>query len=217
MYRILLTNSSFIIASAVVIAVFITATTYTHLAVAILLYPLLVFLAYKVFQNKIRIPSSEKTEPQIHPLVKVMEKEKVEAVKTERVGIADIDKRMFLKIIGGAGILVFLYSIFSKKSENLFFKNIPGFASGSGRFSIEGITGKKIDPAQNQPMDGYKISEIDSNIISYYGFINKDEAWYIMRVDTEKGSFRYSRGESNFSANWSNRENLKYGYFSNLF
>lgn len=214
-----LTCCSFVIASIVVIVVFVTATTYAQLAVAIVLYSLLVCFAFKVFPRKARRYFSKKpVTATIQPPVKSAETampagRQAEGAKRENVGIADIDKRAFLKLIGGAGLLVFLFSIFNKKPDGLFFKSLPG----SGKVSLENIAGNKIDPAQVQPMDGYRISEIDDNVITFYGFTNKDGAWIVMREDTDTGSFRYTKGDSNFPGNWTNRENLKYDYFNNVF
>lgn len=208
---------SFIIASLIVIAAFITSTTYTQLIVAILLYPPLVYFALKAFPRKDQGCPFEKPVTATEPLINPVEKaEKIEVVKREHLGIADIDKRVFLKLLGGVGLSLFLFSIFNKKSEGLFFKSLP--AQGvTGKVSLEDIAGNKIDPAQNQPTDGYRISEVDDNIITFYGFTNKDGAWFIMKEDTETGSFRYARGISNFPSSWTNRENLKYDYFNNAF
>lgn len=204
--RKILTSCSFVIASLIEIMVFITATTYTQLAVAILLYPLLLYFIFKALPKKTRRYTSKKPVTAIQQPVKSAEKENV-------VGITDINKRAFLKLIGGVGLSLFLFSIFNKRAEGLFFKSLPG----SGGVSLEDIAGNKINPAQSHPMDGYRISDIDNNVITYYGFTNKDGAWFIMREDTDIGSFRYARGESNLTGNWTNRENLKYDYFSNIF
>lgn len=214
MGKILLTYCSFVIACLVVIVAFITATTYIQLAVAILLYPLLVFFALKVLPFKTKNDSSKKPINEI-PLSVAKPTEKLEEVKRESIGIADIDKRVFLKLIGGAGVFLFLFSLVNKKAEGLFFKSLPG--SVQGKISLEDIAGNKIDPAQNQPMDGYRISEIEDDVIAFYGSTNKAGAWYIMKADTNTGSFRYARGDSNFPGNWNNRTNLKYDYFNNIF
>lgn len=204
MHKILLTYFSFVIACLVVIVAFITATTYIHLAVAIALYPLFVFFAYKILPGKLKWRQpSKKPAVAIQPLVKTI----------ESVGISDIDKRVFLKLIGSTGLFLFLFSIFNKKTESLFFKSFPA----STKLSLTDMGGNQIDPAQNQPMDGYRISEINNDIISFYGFTNQDGGWYVMRVDTDNGSFRYAKGDSNFPGNWTNRENLKYDYFSSVF
>lgn len=210
--RKILIYSSFLIANLVVIGAFLTATTYAQLIVAILLYPLLVYFAFKIFPRKGKNYIFQKTvTAKISTPVRAAEK--AGESKKENIGIADIDKRVFLKLIGGAGLSLFLFSIFNKRAEALFFKNLPE----SGIISIQDINGKKIDPAQNQPTDGYSISEVDDNIVTFYGFTNKDGAWFIMKEDTENGSFRYSKGDSNFPLNWQARKNLKYDYFNNAF
>lgn len=216
--KILLTYLSFVIVTLVVIVAFVTATNYIQLAVAIILYPPLVYFSFKVFPRKTR-SYSRKPATAIQSPVKSAEKampvgRQAETGERENISIADIDKRAFLKLIGGTGFILFLMSIFNKNAGGLF----PGIApAGSGLTLLKDTAGNKIDPAQNQPLDGYRISEIDDSTIAFYGFINKDGAWFIMKGDTDTGSFRYSRGDSNFPGNWTNRENLKYDYFSNVF
>lgn len=207
MYRLLLTNLSFVMALAVVIATFITAKTYTQLGIAIILYPLLAFFAYKVFADTIWRSPSTKTVTYVHPLLKVAET--VEDVKKENVGVADIDKRLFLKLIGATGLSFFLISIFGRRVESwLFGQNLGTQPAPSA--------GKTIAAAAS-PTDGYTISETDDSIVGYYGFINKEGAWFIMKRDQDSGSFRYVKGASDFPKNWKNRENLKYDYFYNIF
>lgn len=210
----LLTYCGFVITSLIVIAAFITSTTYAQLAVAILLYPPLVYVAFKVFPRKASCCLLKKQASTIEPPMQSSEIE--ELVKNEgTIGIKDLDKRMFLKLIGGVGLSLFLFSLFNKKAEGLFFKSLPP----QEMVSLKDIAGNKIDPAQNQPMDGYNICEVDDNdnIVTYYGFTNKDGAWFVMKEDTENGSYRYAQGTSNFPVNWGNHENLKYGYFSTVF
>lgn len=220
--RKLLTFSSFVIASMAVMAVFITATTFAQLVFAAVLYPVLVYFAFRAFPRKARShppekPAAVETESNLQiPSQEDEPVEKVEIVKTENLGISDIDKRVFLKLIGAAGLSLFLFSIFNKKVESALFKSLPP-SETTGQVSLGDIGGNKINPAQSQPMDGYRISEIDDNVITYYGFINKDKAWVVMRQDTDTGSFRYSKGDSNFPGNWAKREKLKYDYFSDIF
>lgn len=204
MRKILLTYSSFVIACLVVIVGFITATTYIQLAAVILLYPLLVFFAFKILPLKTRMQPSKKPA------------EIVEELKRESVGISDIDKRVFLKLIGGAGLFLFFFSIFNKRAEGLFFKNLPP-PGVQGSVYLQDTSGNKIDPATKKTFDDYSISDIENNVITYYGFISKNRAWYIMQVDTATGAFRYSKASSNYSANWNNRANLKYDFFDNVF
>lgn len=208
MSKLILNYFAFVIACVIVILGFITATNYIQLAVAILLYPVLVFFALKV------LPKHKKTflKTLQAPLAPI---EKETTSKRESIGISDIDKRLFLKLIGSAGVFLFLFSIFNKKAEGLFFKSMPG--SVSGMVSLQDKAGSKINPAQHHPTDGFRISEIDDSLISFYGFTNSEGAWYVMRVDTETGAFRYAKGEGNFSGGWNNRKNLNYDYFNNTF
>jgi hypothetical protein len=211
MSKLLLTYFSFVLACLVVILAFITAANYIQLAVAILLYPVLVFFAYKVLP--INLKHSKKIPTTI--LTPDQSKERSDIGKSTTVGISDIDKRVFLKLIGSAGVFLFLFSLFNKRAEGLFFKSLPGPVSGS--VSLQDIDGNKINPAQTQPMDGYRISEVEDKAISFYGFTNQVGAWIVMRVDIETGSFRYAKGDSDFPKNWGKRENLKYDYYSQVF
>lgn len=209
--RKILIYCSFITGSLIVIMTFMTSKTYAQLAVAIFLFPLPVYFAFKAFPRKTLRYSSKKPVTQIQQPVKLAEK--AETAKRENLNIADIDKRAFLKLLGTAGISLFLFSIFNKKVDSLFPKNLPE----SGKVSLEDTESAKTELSQHQPTDGYKISEIDDNVIAYHGFVNKDGAWFIMKQDTNTGSFRYTKGDSDFPGSWINRENLKYDYFNNVF
>lgn len=189
-----LTYFGLIIAGLVVILAFVTATTYTQLAVAIILFPIFVYFAFKVLPRKTWAVYPSAQVATIQPASGKLSEE-------EAGNIIDIDRRAFLKVIGAAGLGLFLYSIFIKRAE------VPFFGAAS----------PKIEPAERQPTDGYRITEIDDSIIAYYGFTHKDGAWFIMREDTETGSFRYAKGDFNFTSGWANREGLKYDYFSNVF
>ncbi len=212
--RKILTYSSYIIASLVVILAFVTATTYTQLAIAIFSYPVLIYFAFKAFPHKPGQHPQKKLITAIKPLMKSAEEvQEKEETKTDIWNIADIDKRAFLKLVGGVGISLFLFSLLNKRAEGVFF----GKALGGGTTALTDAAGNKINPAQQQPTDGYRISEMDNSAITYYGFINKDGAWFVMKEDTSTGSFRYARGDAGFPGNWSNREHLTYDYFNNIF
>lgn len=211
--RKILILTCFIIATLVVFGMFISATTYVQLAVAVATYPLLVYVTFVVFPRKNFNHALPATVAALQPPLVA---KKTESGKTEGIGIADIDKRVFLKLIGATGLSLFLFSLISRKTEGSFFRSVQSPAV-SGRLTLEDLDGKKVNPAQSQPTDGYIISEIDDNVITFYGFTNKDGAWYVMKEDPDTGSFRYNRGDSNFPGSWDNRENLKYDYFSNVF
>lgn len=212
-----LTYYSLIMVAFATIFVFMSVTAYSQLVVPILLFPLLAYFAFEVFPSH----SEEKayvsqdlsaTKPASSGLANNIESGTIEP-KVENEGIANFDKRAFLKIVGAAGISLFLYSILIKRGEIPFFSK----ALGSGAVTLQDSEGNKIDPAEKQPTDGYSITEIDDSIISYFGFTNKDGAWFIMREDTDNGSFRYTSGKKNFSSGWDKRENLTYDYFNNVF
>lgn len=124
----------------------------------------------------------------------------------------DLDRRMFLKLIGSTGIMLFLFSIFTKKAEGAFFGSVPG----PGTVALKDIAGAQIDPSQHHPTDGYKISQVDDSTPAFYGFVRKDGAWFIMKEDSA-GAYRYTKGTSDFSTNWTNRASLTYDYFDIIF
>lgn len=192
-----------IVCIIVVTAAFITSKTFIQLAIATILYPPLVYFAFKFFPGNFRKVQIKKPTVVIQP---------VNNTKKEAMEIADIDKRAFLKLVGGVGFSYFLFSIFTRKVESLL-----GKSSESGTAVLKDKTGNQIDPAERQPTDGYKISEVDDGEITYYGFIDKDGAWYIMKEDPNTGSFRYAKAESNFPGNWAGRERLKYDYYHHVF
>lgn len=199
-----LTYSSFIIASFLVVAVFITATTYIQLGLAVALYPLLILFAFKIFPRKSH-RTMEFTVELPKPAPKTVQT--VNGVTREKVEVVDVDKRTFLKLIGTVGITFFLSSFLGKRADTLLSRGL-----GTAPASEHGASG-----AETLANGGYKISEVDENRITYYGFLNKDGGWLIMRVDTDTNTFRYAKGDTDFPGNWSRRENLKYDYFSNLF
>lgn len=208
--RILLTYTGFVIACVVVIVAFITAKTYTQLTTAIILYPLLAFFAYKVFPISPKCLTKTTNIP-LKPSAETAEK--AESLNIgKKVEIADIDKRLFLKLVGGAGIFLFLFSLFNKRGEGMFFKNL----AKPGSVSFDDLTGNKA-AAPTLPFDGYNISEIDDNEVSFYGYTHASGSWYVLKIDTITGSFRYAKGNSDFPNNWANREKLSYDYYNNIF
>ncbi|MFC1600645.1 hypothetical protein ACFL25_01040, partial [Patescibacteria group bacterium] len=200
----------FAIASIAISATFVTSQSYIQLGVAVVLYSLLVFTAYKLFLKKKKKPAVAIV-PQSSEQTQSTQEETVHIQK--EVGITDTDKRDFLKMIGAAGISFFLFSIFNRRTGSMFFQEPEKL----GSTSLEDASGNKIDPAVCQPTDSYIISEIDESYVSFYGFINKEGGWYIMKEDPDVGSFRYTKGETDFTTNWAEREKLNYDYYHNIF
>ena len=64
----------------------------------------------------------------------------------------------------------------------------------------------------------YHITDQDtSGTTQYFGFTDKDGAWYIMAIDTSTNSYRYSKGDSDYTTAWSNRASETYDYYYNIF
>ena len=127
--------------------------------------------------------------------------------------ISDINRRLFLKLIGSAGLATFTFSLFTKRTHAAFFGSIPG----PGTIAIKDSNDNVIDPAEKQPTDGYEIAEVDDQTLpAYYGFLDKDGRWYIAREGTS-GDFRYAAGTSDFSTSWTGRTSIGYAHFSNVF
>lgn len=220
--RKLLITLVIMIAFVILIVVFLTSTNYTQLAIASLLYPLLAYLIFKCFPQRKQRPQVTQVIPAVSTNNKYYSQtetqllnnvDTVDEYENESVDIKDIDKRAFLKIIGAAGLSYFIFSIFTRKAEALFF----GRASDPGITFLQDVDGNKINPAEKQLTDGYQISEIDEGENTFCGFTNPKGSWFIMKEESQTGSFRYIKGESNFPDSWGNRENLNYGYFHQVF
>ncbi len=157
---------------------------------------------------EVLVPQVESIET---PKLGVCTKESVESVNSEPIG--DPLKRKFLKIIGGSGLGILLLAVFKpKNAEAAFFGSVPG----PGTVAIKDSNDNKIDPAIKSPTDAYGVTEIDDSTPAYYGFVNKEGAWYITKENND-GSYRYNKGTGNFSGNWSSRASLTYDYFDVTF
>ncbi len=76
--------------------------------------------------------------------------------------------------------------------------------------------------ALENPTKKYKISETDTTGASYYyfGFIDKDGGWYIMRqalTTSVLNTFTYVSGASLFATAWTGRTSQTYVTFDNAF
>lgn len=200
---------SFIITLIMVVMGFISAQNLPHLISSILFFPLALYFWLQVFPQRKRAINLAivKTKPKGEIV-----KEEAEIAEEGEVEGIDKDRRAFLKIIGSAGLSLFMMALFTKKAEAAFFGSVPG----PGTVAIKDASGNLINPAEKQPTDGYKISRIDDSTPSYYGFTNKDGAWFIMKEDS-CGNYTYATGPSNFASNWANRTSLTYGEFFDVF
>lgn len=189
----------------IVSALFVTSQNYSQLALAIVLYPMLIFLGFKLFPQGIRIRNKTIQKPPELPQNKIG----TAIPKDASTHITDIDKRTMLKLIGATGASFFLFSLLGRRAENMFFAGTAGTV-----VNTQNNGGSQSGPS---PTDGYKISEIDEEgAFTFYGFTDKDGGWLIMREDTDELNYRYAKGSSDFPSNWTNRENIAYDYYHKI-
>lgn len=214
-----LTYSSFTITTLLVMLTFLTAKTYAQLGIAIALYPLLAFFAFKVFpaktvsyakETKIENQSNSEVPSHFSPKTDVQTNLK----KNDATMVVDLDRRAFLKLIGGTGLSIFLFTILGRRVENFVFNEPLDSRTLLSNSLPKNITNST--QSSESITDGYKISEIEDGIVSYYGFVNATGGWLIMREDADTNSYRYAKGNSDFVKSWSNRKDLNYDYFHNL-
>ncbi len=83
--------------------------------------------------------------------------------------------------------------------------------------------GKKVTtdnplPIKTQdPVAKFHLSDIARGDPEYWGYLDKDGNWYIMKDGRSAGTRRFARGTSDYSANFTNRANLTYSYFNEVF
>jgi len=212
--------TSFLVASFADAAVFLISNNYIQLVLAILLYFPLIYIAFKIFPRRtsfveqIPIQKGNIIGSSIPIDNKMEQYPTTQPPSTDDVEISDINKRVILKILGVTGLSFFISSLISKK----FSSRVFGQSEEPSLTSIIDSAGNIIDPAKNRPIDNYRISEIDDyDIDSYYGFIDENDNWFIMKEDMDAGTYRYIKGDSNFPDNWNNRKNLTYDYYNKIF
>ena len=72
-------------------------------------------------------------------------------------------------------------------------------------------------------LDGFRVSDDARNsgdsTIRYFGYLNKEGEWYIMRQSTSGTTvaYRFARGGSDYTTAWTGREALDYEYFDVCF
>ena len=73
---------------------------------------------------------------------------------------------------------------------------------------------------QLNPLDVYSISDKDDDASpNYFGFLDKDGNWYILKETISAGNdtYRYTKGVSDYATNWTNRASLTYQNFNAVF
>ncbi len=198
----IVTFYAFIITSFIAVTGILSAFNISELIIAILFTPLAFYFSSLMLPRKAKVVNFD-------PVLDIIP-DKIKKIKNPDY---DPERRKFLKLIGAAGGSLFLMTVFTRKAEASFFGSMPG----PGSISVKNSTGALIDPSEKKPTDGYNITEVDdSGVDVYYGFVNKDGAWFIQK-ELSTGAYRYSKGASDFATNWTNRAALTYDYFNVIF
>lgn len=197
---------SFLLSTFMTVAGFLDTKSYPELISAIVFFPIAFYFGILILPRKRQVKIS------VDPVLNIIP-DSLNKVKNKDY---DPERRKFLKLIGAAGGSLFLMTIFTKSTEAAFFGSMPG----PGTVAVKNLAGAQIDPAEKKPTDGYNITEIDdSGVDTYYGYVNKDGAWYIQK-ELSTGAYRYTKGASDFTnitTGWPNRTSLSYGYFNDIF
>lgn len=223
------------LASIITLVGIINAKNATEFALSLAFLPVAIYFIIQLFKKS----GSAKTSQKIYPISRVgtpnkapihasnqnqkpneqgviepeVLSEQRQAKAMERMGIADANRRVFLKFVGTSSISLFLLALFTKRAQAAFFGSNPG----PGIVAIKDSTGTTIDPAEKQATDGYEVAEIDdTTTTTYYGFVHTNGSWYITQ-ESSTGSYRYVKGATSFATNWTNRATLTYDTFDNVF
>ncbi|MBU1031572.1 hypothetical protein KKE03_01455 [Patescibacteria group bacterium] len=214
---------SFIVVAIMTVSGLLGAKNTPQLLSGVIFLPLAGYFVLQVLPKKrqvIDIPAIILEPKKLKQLKKQVKHKNEQSSSTDepvtKLPRVDINRRQFLKLIGSAGLTLFLFSIFAKKAQAAFFGSVPG----PGTVALKDISGAQIDPAQKHPTDGYRIARLEDDIPAYYGFLNKDGHWFIME-DSGTGEYLYARGDENFLIDgWNKRKGeggLDYAEFDAVF
>lgn len=74
--------------------------------------------------------------------------------------------------------------------------------------------------SKDDVLDCYQTSDIDSPsaTVTYIGKIDRAGNWFIEKIDSTTGTtFRFTKGTTGYTTNWTNRASLSYDYFDVIF
>lgn len=75
---------------------------------------------------------------------------------------------------------------------------------------------EELEFVEVDPMVVYKISDIDdAGDPKYFGYLDANGNWYVLKLTSTDA--RYSKGVTDYAANWGNRAALSYDYYNNTF
>ncbi|MEN6414367.1 MAG: hypothetical protein ABFC84_16640 [Veillonellales bacterium] len=82
------------------------------------------------------------------------------------------------------------------------------------------LIGSGGDVLGSDPTAKYKISDVDADAaVKYYGYLDADGNWYIMKEETTTGdqTYTYCKGATAYATAWTGRAGLTYDIFSEIF
>ena len=204
----LLIYYNFVLLTIMTIVGFLGTQNFKELSSAIFFFPMAVYFGLMVVPQRSRaIILPQNPNKQVGYLRNKKSSARI-LIKEVDNGPLDTDRRRFLKLIGSAGLALFLFAIFTKKAQGAFFGSVPG----PGTITLKDSSGALVDPAVKHPTDGYRIARLDDNTPAYYGFLNKDGAWFIMREESD-GTYKYAKGSVNFqTTGWDLRSDTGFAY-----
>ena len=112
-------------------------------------------------------------------------------------------------------------------SANIYISNIKVGSVNQTKTNVRYL--KVLDDgtvvAMANPTQLYKAADTDdpetgnNSGINYYGFVDVDGNWYILKEDLTggTGTYRYIKGSGSYTTNWTGRAGLTYDYFFNIF
>lgn len=107
---------------------------------------------------------------------------------------------------------------YKKMGEVIADNQLDAITVGGGGSSGHGGSKGMIISGSN-PLEKYRAADIDQAGINiwYYGFTDKDGAWYIMEENKTVNSFRFISGSSGYITSWAERDTLEYDYLYEAF
>lgn len=99
-----------------------------------------------------------------------------------------------------------------------------GYDAGKGvkRVSVfnDGVQTNVATEAKQDPLVKYKPADLDDDLTTsgynYYGYVDSDGNYYILREDLDNKAYRYYAGTGDYTTKWTNRAAQSYDYLFNV-
>lgn len=97
--------------------------------------------------------------------------------------------------------------------------NISGENESTRATSTNPLAVRIFDGSGNE-MKGYSLTDqYRTSGTRYSGFLNAKGEWYILKetMTSSTSSYRFCKGSTDYTTNWTNRASLSYDYFDAVF